>query len=465
VTIFGIFITALYFFFFLGGALVVSLFLPVFLILPVRRKYKKLAMNYAICFFSRFILGIGFFIRKRYLNREILDFSKPSVIISNHQSQLDLLLLLGLHPKMIALVNKRVWHNPFYGLIVRFVDYYPVYKGLDFDIGALKKKVKEGYSILAFPEGSRSPDGKINRFHQGAFSIAYELGLELQPVMIHGAYDCLSKTELMIRPGDITVEFLPRVKPRASEFEGATTFRPQAKEMTAYFRREYEKLSVRVGTPSRFRGKLISQFIYMGPVLEWYVRIKLKLEKNYAFYNEIIPSNARVVDLGCGYGFLVIMLGMISKERKMIGIDYDPEKISVARNVAREMSHIKFNTKDITEGELPPGDVYILNDVLHYMPEEMQLMTLDRCMDALRENGMVILRDADTRLERRTRMTRFTEVQSTRIFRFNKAQHKLTYLSGQTIEDTVLGKGCHFKRYDQSRYTSNITYVIKRQKQ
>jgi len=465
VTISGILITALYFFLFLGSALIVSLFLPVLVILPIRRTYKKLAINYAICYFSRFILRIAFFIRKRYLHREILDFSKPSVIISNHQSQLDLLLLLGLHPKIIALVNWRVWHNPFYGLIVRFVDFYPVYKGLDYDFEALKEKVNDGYSILAFPEGSRSPDGKIKRFHQGAFRIAHELGLEIQPVMIHGAYDCLSKRELMIRPGAITLEFLPRMKPRASVFEGTKTFRPQAKEMTAFFRREYGKLNVRLGTPSRFRGKLISQFIYLGPVLEWYARIKLKLEKNYAFYNEIIPRNASVVDLGCGYGFLMIMLGMVSKERKMTGIDYDQEKITVAKNVARDMDHIEFITRDITEGVLPQGDVYVLNDVLHYMPEEMQIRTLNRCMDALPEDGMVILRDADTRLKRRTRMTRFTEVQSTKVFRFNKAQHTLTYLSGQTIEETVLGKGCYFKRYDRSRLTSNITYVITRKKE
>ena len=117
-------------------------------------------MSYLIYLSTRFIVRISFTIRKNYIRRELADFSSPSVIISNHQSQLDLVFLLQLNPKLIVLVNKWVWNNPFYGFIIRFADYYPVYKGLDYNREVLKKKVAEGYSILAFPEGSRSPGWK-----------------------------------------------------------------------------------------------------------------------------------------------------------------------------------------------------------------------------------------------------------------------------------------------------------------
>ncbi len=460
VTLFSFMGTLVTFMLFLGFALLVTVTLPGFIILPVKRSAKKRMLSRIIYHFTSFVAWIGFFIKKRYINRELLDFDKPSVLISNHQSQLDLILMLSLHPKMIILVNEWVWNNMFYGTIIRFADFYPVYKGLDHDFKKLQKKVGEGYSILAFPEGSRSPDGKIKRFHQGAFGIAGMLGLDIQPVMIHGAYDCLPKTEHILKPGAITIKFFPRIKPRPMEYEGMKTYRSQVKEVTEFYRKQYRELDKQVGTPLYYRKKLISQYLYKGPVLEWYLRIKLRLEKEYAFFNHIIPREASIVDLGCGYGFLSVMLGLISSERRITGIDYDEKKITVARNVAFHMEHIEFSTGDITSVKIPDADIYILNDVLHYMPGDLQLKLLGQCMDLIHDGGMVILRDADTRLARRTRYTKFTEIQSTRIFRFNKTRYKLTYLPGSIIENFIVDKGFRYERKDHSRRTSNITYLI-----
>lgn len=460
VTLFSFLGTLVTFLLFLGFAFLVTLILPVFIVLPLRIATKKKMLNRLIYLFTSFIAGIGFFIKKKYINEDLLDFNKPSVIISNHQSQLDLILMLKLHPKMIILVNKWVWNNIFYGSIIRFADFYPVYKGLDHDFKKLQKKVNEGYSILAFPEGSRSPDGKIKRFHQGAFGIADMLGLEIQPVMIHGAYDCLPKTEKILKPGTITMKFFPRMKPRFTAYGGMKTYRDQVKEVTAFYREEVKRLDEQVGTPAYYRKKLISQYIYKGPVLEWYLRIKLRLEKDYDFFNNIIPREASVVDLGCGYGFLSVMLGLVSENRQITGMDYDEQKIAVARNVSRHMKHIHFSSGDITSGEIPKGDVYILNDVLHYLPVNLQLRVLDQCMEAIPDNGMIIFRDADTELKRRTRFTKFTEIQSTKIFRFNKTEYKLSYLPASTIESFIKEKGCSFKRVDHSKFTSNITYLI-----
>jgi 1-acyl-sn-glycerol-3-phosphate acyltransferase len=460
VTMFSFIASLITFVIFLGSAFIVSMLLPLFMILPLKRRVKKRMTSQMIYLFSNFIVGIGFFIKKKIIHRELLNFKEPAVLISNHQSQLDLVLLLKLHPKMIVLVNQWVWNNPFYGFIIRFADFYPVYKGLDHNLEQIQKKVKDGYSILAFPEASRSPDGEIKRFHQGAFGIADMLGLELQPLVIHGAYDCLPKTEHFIKPGAITLTCLPRMKVRPVTYEGVRTFREQAKEMTAFYRKTYAGLHEQLGTPAYHKKKIIGQFIYKGPVLEWYAKVKFRLEKNYSFFNELIPRDASVVDLGCGYGFLSMMLGTVSKQRTITGIDYDEKKIAAARNIVLDQDHVKFIHGDITTTDLPHGDIYLLIDVLHYLPEPLQLEILGRCMDLLPEDGMVIVRDADADLLRRTRYTKFTEIQSTRIFRFNKTRHKLTYLRGRTIEDFVKEKGFLVKRYDHSRLTSNIIYLI-----
>jgi len=448
------------FFLFLGCAFIVTLLIPVFMALPVRRQVKKRIISQIIYLFSKFIVGISFFVKKKYIDRDLFDFSKPSVIVSNHQSQLDLVFLLSQHPKMIVLVNKWVWNNPFYGPIIRFADFYPVYKGLDYDLEKIGQKVADGYSILAFPEASRSPDGEIRRFHQGAFGIADLLGLEVQPVMIHGAYHSMPKSELFIKPGQVTLKCFPRVIPRAMEHEGMKTFHRQAREMTAFYRKEFQKLKTRQETPRYFSSKLVGQFVYKGPVLEWYLKVKLLLENNYQFYHDTIPGNAKVVDIGCGYGFLSIMLGYLPGNRQITGIDYDGEKIRVASNIARDMERVSFLEADITREELPRGEVYILNDVLHYLPEESQFALLDQCLSKMPAGGMVILRDADSNLPRRTLVTKLTEFQSTRLFKFNKASHPLTYLPARSIEDFVSGRGYAYTRLDRTRFTSNITYII-----
>lgn len=463
VTLFSFLISLVTFFIFLGCALVVTVVLPLFMILPVGRRRRKSVISHIIFLFSRFIVTIGFFVRKQYIDMDLLDFSRPSILICNHQSQLDLVLMLMLHPRIIVLVNEWVWKNPFYGPIIRFADFYPVYKGLDHNFERIRKKVDEGYSILAFPESSRSPDGSIKRFHQGAFGMADLLGLEIQPVLIHGAYNCLPKTEHFLKPGTITLKSFPRIKVNPVEYEGVKTYREQAKEVTAFYRFELARLRQQVENTAYFRPKLISRFKYKGPVLEWYLRVKMNLEKNYAFFHEVIPGDAAVVDLGCGYGFLSLMLGYTSGKRRITGIDYDHEKIAVASNAANRHGHISFVSGDITSMDIPGADVFILNDVLHYLPAEEQYRILGQCMQVMSENGMVVMRDADAELRKRTMVTRFTEFQSTRLFRFNKSLHKLTYLPGDAIRQFVQQNGCVAERYDRARLTSNITYIIRRQ--
>ena len=256
------------------------------------------------------------------------------------------------------------------------------------------------------------------------------------------------------------MKFYPKIRPEYKEYDGTKTYRKQAKELRAFYQREYKSLHQELGNTSYYRSKLIGRFIYKGPVLEWYMKVKLNMEKNYAFYHKIIPRNAQVLDLGCGFGYLAIMLGLCSHERRITGIDYDEGKIVTARKAAHGLEHVRFMSDDITSCQLPSADVYILNDVLHYLTEELQLDLLGGCMDALPENGMLILRDADADLKKRTRYTKFTEFQSTRLFRFNKTSFPLTFIPASTIEKLAEKKGFQWRRIDQTKLTSNVTYII-----
>ena len=462
ITITDLLFTFLAFVIFLIGAVWLTIVVPTLFIFPIKVKIKKRWFSFMVSRLSHFVIAINFRVKHVFINREKLDFSKPKVIISNHQSHLDIVLLLMLNPKIIVLTNKWVWNNPFYGLIVKYADFFPVYKGIESGYDHIKEKVKDGYSILIFPEGKRSDDGEIKRFHQGALHLADFLEIDIQPVMLHGAFECLPKNEFVFRAGQITLSFFDAIKVENVQLEKDETYRKQAKEITAMYRIEYKKLRLLQETPAFYRHELFGQYIFKGPILEWYMRIKVRQERYYEFFNSAIPMNASITDIGCGYGFLPYTLHAVSNERQILGIDYDSEKIALARNIAKDKPNLNFAVLNIATEPLPASDVYIINDVLHYLPEELQYSVLEQCMQKVSQNGQIIVRDADADLIERTKMTKFTELQSTRIFKFNKTEHELTFISGKKIEELARKNGFSYSRFDNAKLTSNITHILKR---
>lgn len=145
-----------------------------------------------------------------YINKPKETFEKPSVIISNHQSHLDLMAIMMLAPNLIILTKSWVWHNPFYGLIIRYADYLPV-GDTETMMSMIRDRIAHGYSLVVFPEGTRSADCHIQRFHRGAFKMAEELGLDIIPVFIHGFGEVLPKTSAQLHPGKLTLEVWPRI--------------------------------------------------------------------------------------------------------------------------------------------------------------------------------------------------------------------------------------------------------------
>ena len=140
------------------------------------------------------------------------DFSKPAIYICNHQSHLDVLALIALHPKLIFMTNDWVWKSPFYGAVIRKAGYFPASWGLSVNSEHVKKMAAEGYSVAIFPEGTRTLDGRIGRFHRGAFLAARELGMDLLPILIRGFHEALPKHDFLLRPHPLTLEIGERVQ-------------------------------------------------------------------------------------------------------------------------------------------------------------------------------------------------------------------------------------------------------------
>ena len=97
----------------------------------------------------------------------------------------------------------------------------------------MKRVTEEGYSIMVFPEGTRTTTGEIGRFHRGAFYYAELFHLPIQPIIIEGLCDYMTKRQFCIRPNQVTMHVLPEVAP------DDLSFGPNYKRRTKAFERFY----------------------------------------------------------------------------------------------------------------------------------------------------------------------------------------------------------------------------------
>lgn len=170
-----------------------------------------------------------------------VNFSKPSVVICNHQSHLDLACQLSLTPNIVFLTNQWVWNNPLYGLMIRHAEFYPVAEGIDELMPKLQSLVKRGYSIAIYPEGTRSKDCKIGRFHKGAFYVAEQLGLEIIPMYLYGPGRILPKKTYHLRKGPIYLEVGDSIK--REQLEAVGDVKAQASSMRKAYIAKYETIA------------------------------------------------------------------------------------------------------------------------------------------------------------------------------------------------------------------------------
>ena len=126
------------------------------------------------------------------------------VIVANHQSLLDILLVLAalpVHYKFIAKKELFVW--PFIGWHMGLAGYIPIDRneptGRKTAFLSAQRVLEQGVSVLFFPEGTRSPDGQIHPFKMGAFKAAKEAGVKVLPVVIDGTWDAVPKHSWKLR--------------------------------------------------------------------------------------------------------------------------------------------------------------------------------------------------------------------------------------------------------------------------
>ncbi|MBI3314262.1 MAG: 1-acyl-sn-glycerol-3-phosphate acyltransferase [Candidatus Omnitrophica bacterium] len=147
---------------------------------------------------ARFIIGSSLVWRLQVKGGENIKAGKHYVVIANHQSLLDILVVLaGLDLQFKFLAKKELFSIPFLGWHMKNAGYIPLERGnrdsARTAMGMAHQHIQRGVSVLFFPEGTRSLDGEIHVFKPGAFRLAQSEGVEILPVVIDGTGDALPK--------------------------------------------------------------------------------------------------------------------------------------------------------------------------------------------------------------------------------------------------------------------------------
>lgn len=449
------------FLFFVCMCSLAFLVMLVLIVLPMRRKTKKAWLARVMSLLSTAVMYSGTSIRKKTYGKEYLDYRKPAILIANHSSFLDVMIMLMHHPKAVIMVKEWVYKSPLYGWVIRYANYIFIEEGANANAEQARELVNDGYSIIIFPEGTRSGDGRIHRFHKGAFYLAEQLHLAIQPVLIHGAGYVSPKNELIIKNGPVNVGILPRIEP--DDMRWGSDFRQRAKSISAYFRSEYEAFRKKMDDTRFMKQRIFNNYIFKGPVLEHYFRVKWELEKkNYEYYDQAIGDRVKILDLGCGYGFLAFYLHYRDESRQIRAIDYDEEKIAIAANSYGKTGNLQFDHADVTQVEFEKQDVIFLNDVLHYLSRSEQSALLAKCVQRLKPGGLLFIRDGVSDEEIAHQKTKITEWLSTKLFYFNKKEREFHFFTRQDIRSLAASNALQLEERTHSKTTSNMLFVLRK---
>ena len=143
------------------------------------------------------------------------------IFMCNHVSNLDPPVLIPMLPgRSSVLLKKTLTDIPILGTAMKLADFVPVERGsrreaAKASVEAAARALRKGLHILVFPEGTRSPSGRLSPFKKGPFYLAFDTAAPIIPIAISGTEQMLPKGRLAISPGLARIQVLPPIYPSA----------------------------------------------------------------------------------------------------------------------------------------------------------------------------------------------------------------------------------------------------------
>lgn len=214
--------------------LMVPIFLPL-LVCPWR--VRKPIMTKIVRIWGRLGLAIAG-VRLEVTGKQWLSQARPRVVVLNHSSVLDMLVMAAVSPPRMVGVSKKElrWFFPinlaFFLVGVVFVDRSSPAAAVE-DLRKVALRVgQESLAVMLAPEGTRTRTGELGHFKSGAFHLAQQAGAEIVPVVIHNAFELCPPTGWRVRSGVVRVEIQKPWSPLPLEGEP----RQQAAELEEQYR-------------------------------------------------------------------------------------------------------------------------------------------------------------------------------------------------------------------------------------
>jgi len=167
---------------------------------------------------------------------ELVEKGGPYIFTPNHQAHIDIAALLGFLPGQNRFASKKeLFDEPVLGAVMRTLGMLPVDRDDPMkSIGVLNGAVEQGHSIIIFPEGTRSRDGRLLPFKKGAFVAAIEMGHPIVPVILKGTRRVMPKGGyLSIHPGDAEIIVKPPISTRGLGYDDRDRLRDAVHDIIA----------------------------------------------------------------------------------------------------------------------------------------------------------------------------------------------------------------------------------------
>lgn len=179
---------------------------------------RRFVLHLYSCAWATFYVVMNPVWRLRVEGREKLPWRGPAVLVANHLSMLDILVVYGLFRPFKWVAKAELFRIPFVGWNMTINDYVRIWRGRGDSIRRMmehcRRHLARGTPVLLFPEGTRSRDGHLQAFKDGAFRLALDAGCPVIPIVISGTFEGLPKQGLILRNGmRATVRVLDPILP------------------------------------------------------------------------------------------------------------------------------------------------------------------------------------------------------------------------------------------------------------
>lgn len=193
------------------GLFVVVVSVPpyaVFLLILVAMGLPRKTQTTFLRFWQK-IVNFSLGIRYQIIGSENFDPKTPALVVSNHQSLLDIPAAFAALPNCnLRMVAKReLYQIPFFGWALKGLEFVPIDRGNRSSgreaTEKISERIRSGIHVWVAPEGTRSEDGALAPFKKGSFAVAIEAQIPIQPIFVENSREALPKKSLFARSGTV----------------------------------------------------------------------------------------------------------------------------------------------------------------------------------------------------------------------------------------------------------------------